>query len=37
MNAMASQQVATFEYSIEADTLRVNFGAGSDLLFVRLE
>ena len=36
-NAMAMQQVATFEYSIEDDTLRVNFGGGTDWSFVRQE
>ena len=36
-NAMAVQQVATFEYSIEADTLRVKFGGGAETSYVRLE
>jgi hypothetical protein len=36
-NAMAAQQVATFEYSIEADTLRAAFGGNREWLFVRVE
>ena len=36
-HAMAMKQVATFEYSIEGDTLRVDFGGGAESTFVRLE
>jgi hypothetical protein len=36
-NAMAVQQVATFEYSIESDTLRVDFGGGPAFTLVRLK
>ncbi|MEN8375646.1 MAG: lipocalin-like domain-containing protein [Gemmatimonadota bacterium] len=36
-NAMAMKQVATFAYSIKADTLKVNFGGPAKYTFVRLD
>jgi hypothetical protein len=36
-NAMAVEQIATFEYAIEADTLRVNPGTDREMVFTRLE